>query len=66
MKMSAELRKPRMRKWSKEMPGEELTRKLGRTSRRNSSESVSCAKSLEHKPDLVSEKHGAKTENAGM
>ena len=35
-------------------------------SRRNSSESVSCAWSLEYKPDLVSEKHGAEAGNAGM
>ena len=43
MKMSAELRKPHMRKRLKVMLGEELMRKLGRTSRRNSSESVSYA-----------------------
>lgn len=45
---------------------EESTRKLGRTGRKNSIESVGCAWSPEHKPDLVCEKHGAEAENMGM
>ena len=45
---------------------EELARKLGRTGRRNSIESVGCAWSPEHKLDLVSKKHGAEAENMGM
>ena len=45
---------------------EELMRKLGRTDRRNSIESVGCAWSPGRKPDLVWEKHGAEAENMGM
>ena len=66
MKMSAEVRKPHMRKWSKVMLGEELTRKLGRRGRTNACEIASCAYSLECKSDPVSEKRGAEAENAGM
>ena len=55
-----------MKRWSKAMLEEESTRKLGRTGRKNSIESVGCAWSPEHKPDLVCEKHGAEAENMGM
>lgn len=42
-KRSAELRKQYMRRWPKEMLEEELTRKLDRTGRMKSSESIGFA-----------------------
>ena len=54
-----------MRRWSKAMLEEELTRKLGRTDRRNSIGSVGCAWSPERKLDPVCEKQ-AEAENMVM